>query len=80
MQLAAKLAYVDNWRGAAHIWNPLTKSENKKISAAACHNMALVCEVEGKLDLSVEWLEKALDINDNLDFEIAESLLKFRDL
>lgn len=63
MQQAAKLAYADNWRGAAYIWNPLTKNKNKKISAAACHNMALVCEVEGKFDVAVKWLEKAISIN-----------------
>lgn len=64
MQQAAKFAYADNWREAAYIWKLLTTNENKKISAAACHNMALVCEVEGKLAIAVEWLEQSLEIND----------------
>jgi hypothetical protein len=73
MQQAAKLAYANNWRGAAYIWNPLTKSENKKIAAASCHNMALVCEVEGKLDISVKWLNKAITINNT---EVSQNYLK----
>lgn len=65
MQQAAKLAYKDNWRDAAQIWKLLTENENKKIAAGACHNMALVCEVEGKFDIALIWLEESLEINDS---------------
>jgi len=60
MQQAAIYAYADNWRGAALLWKELTKSENKRLSAAACYNMALACEVEGKLDIALEWLEDSI--------------------
>lgn len=60
MQQAAHFAYSDKWREAAIIWKEFTDDENKRIAAAACHNMALVCEVEGKLDIALEWLEESL--------------------
>lgn len=60
MQQAAQYAYNDNWRDAAIIWKSLTDSENKQLAGAACHNMALVCEVEGKFDIAEKWLLDSL--------------------
>lgn len=66
MKKAAEYAYNDNWRAAAVIWKKLSENENIKLAGAACHNMALVCEVEGRLDLSEVWLKKSLENYDNL--------------
>jgi len=60
MNQAASYAYNDNWRGAALIWKTLTDSKNTKIAASACFNMALVCEIEGRLDLAESWLLESL--------------------
>ncbi len=60
MQQAAKYAYADNWHGATLIWKEMTTNENKRLSAAACYNMALACEVEGKLDIAKKWLEESV--------------------
>lgn len=65
MKQAAIYAYRDQWLNAAELWNPLTESENTKLAGAACHNMALACEVEGKLDIAEQWLEKAVAKYDN---------------
>ena len=61
MKLAAEYAYNDQWRDAAKIWKVFTDDDNLRLAAAACHNMALVCEVEGKLEIAVEWLEESLN-------------------
>lgn len=66
MRTAADFAYKDNWRQAALIWKQLTDSENQKLAGAACHNMALVCEVEGRLDLAKVWLEESVEKYDNM--------------
>lgn len=63
MKQAARYVYDNNWYKAASIWRILVDNENYKIRAAACHNMALACEVEGKLDIAIVWLKKSLEIN-----------------
>lgn len=63
MQLASALVADNKWKQAASIWKNYVDSEDVKLAAKACHNMALVCEVEGKLDIALIWLEKALDLN-----------------
>ncbi len=59
MKQASIYAYSDKWMGAATIWKTMVDNPNKRIAAAACHNMALACEVEGKLDVAVDWLQEA---------------------
>jgi hypothetical protein len=59
MKYAQKLAIQQDWLKAAEIWNRQSKNKNDKIGAKACYNMALVCEMEGKLDLAIAWLVKS---------------------
>jgi hypothetical protein len=75
MQIATQYAYKDNWRAAALIWKSFTDHENKRLSGAACHNMALVCEVEGKLDIAEKWLIQALKkYNNNISHEYLKQI------
>jgi hypothetical protein len=60
MMKAAGLAQRDKWIEAARIWQIMSKNKHTYIASAACHNMALVCEVQGRLDIAVVWLEKSL--------------------
>lgn len=48
-----------DWKGAMDIWKPLTNNSDPKIAGRACFNMALACEMEGKLDIALTWAEKA---------------------
>jgi len=56
--------YLKNydWLSAGEIWNKQTKNKNEKIAAKACFNMALVCEMEGKYQLAMDWLEHSNNI------------------
>jgi hypothetical protein len=63
MKQAARFVYDNDWHKAAKIWRLLVDNENDRVAAAACHNMALACEVDGKLDVAVVWLNKSLKIN-----------------
>lgn len=80
MRKAANYAYADNWRSSAKIWKQLTDHENVRLAGAACHNMALVCEVEGRLDLAMIWLKESLEKYNNLVTLEYSNQLKIRQL
>ena len=59
MLKAENYAKNNDWIKAAELWNRQTNSENKTLAAKAMYNMAMACEMEGKPNLSIEWLEKS---------------------
>lgn len=65
MQKAAQFAFNDEWLKAAAIWQPLEQNKDPWIAGAACHNMALVCEIQGKYELAKVWAIKALQKYNN---------------
>lgn len=56
MRKAEKLAFNNDWIGAAEIWNRMSKSKNQRLAAKAAFNMGLACEMEGKPDLAIDWV------------------------
>jgi tetratricopeptide (TPR) repeat protein len=56
---AENYAINRDWLKAAEIWNQQTKNKNQEIAAKAFYNMALACEMDGKLDLAIEWLHNS---------------------
>ena len=56
MLKAEQFALKNEWLKAAEIWNRETKNKNLKIVAKSCYNLALAAEMEGKIDLSIDWL------------------------
>ena len=66
MKMASRRARSNDWVGAAQIWRKLgDASANMKVKKRACYNMALACEIEGNLDLAIEWAKKARDLGMN---------------
>lgn len=59
MKQACLEASNNRWREAAMIWKELSGHKNKSIAAKASFNMALVCELEDKLELAQSWVIKA---------------------
>ena len=59
LKKAKRYVLSDDWKGAATIWNPLTHSSNIKVAGRACYNMAVANEMEGDLDVAMEWATKA---------------------
>lgn len=54
---AYKLAEAFNWSAARDIWlEQLDSPDVEKVSCAA-YNLAVVCEMEGRFDLALEWLD-----------------------
>lgn len=62
MLLAEKYALNNEWLKAAEIWNKQSKNKNPRMAAKACYNMALACEMEGKLDAAIDWLVSSYSI------------------
>lgn len=56
MMKAEQYALSNEWIKAAEIWKNETKNKNLKIAAKSCYNLALASEMEGKIDLSIDWL------------------------
>lgn len=59
MLKAEKYALANDWLKAAEIWNNETNNKNPKIAVKACFNMALACEMEGKIEFGIDWLVKS---------------------
>ncbi|MBS3773735.1 MAG: DUF6340 family protein [Bacteroidales bacterium] len=52
----------NNWQKAIDIWKKNFKLNSEDAAYRAAHNIAFACEMLGKIDLAIEWAEKALDI------------------
>lgn len=61
MKLAYRYSYNKNWDQAAQVWSKYTANPKKKTAGKACYNMAVVCEIKGKLDLAVDWVNKSYE-------------------
>ena len=48
-----------DWEKAATIWEVLADSKSKVQSAKASYNMAVTCEMAGRTDLALAWIDRA---------------------
>jgi hypothetical protein len=47
------------WKSAAEIWQKYVNDKDPKIAGRATYNMAVACEIEGKLDIALDWARKS---------------------
>ncbi len=59
---AGELAENGNWAEASEIWRKFAYSENRKLAAKASFNMAVASEMLDKIDLAIEWAQRAEDL------------------
>jgi len=52
-------AQSGNWKNAAYFWRQALSSEDLKIRAQACFNLALASEMEGLLEPGLEWAKES---------------------
>jgi len=62
MLMAEKYAMNNDWLKAAELWRKEINNKNKTIAAKACYNMALACEMEGRLDPAIDWLVQSYSV------------------
>ncbi|RMG58844.1 MAG: tetratricopeptide repeat protein [Bacteroidetes bacterium] len=79
MAEATRFAKVDRWAEAARLWRPIAEDRRyPKAAGRAAYNMALASEWEGKLDLAIEWADKAYTQYGNGQARSYASLLRQR--
>jgi hypothetical protein len=59
MEKAANMAKVNDWEFCIPIWKNLLNDPDQKIAGRAAHNMAVASEVQGSLDVALDWAKKA---------------------
>ena len=59
MQQAARYVEADNWERASEIWRQLVDQADPKTAGRAAHNLAVASERLSKLELALQWAEKA---------------------
>jgi len=72
-RVAMRKARTGNWDQAGEIWLQETANPEMKIAGRACYNMAIISEINGKLDIAVDWARKAYE-----DYRIVQALKYLR--
>jgi hypothetical protein len=68
-KVAKRRAQTGNWDGAAEIWLKETENPKGKIAGRANHNMAIINEINGDVEIAIEYARTAYE-----NFNISESL------
>jgi hypothetical protein len=58
-KIAKRRAQTGNWDGAAELWEKETNNSKRKVAGRAHYNMAIINEINGNLQLALEWAQKA---------------------
>ena len=58
-KIAKRKAQVGKWDEAGLLWEKETGNRNMKIAGRACYNMAIINEINGNLDMALQWSGKA---------------------
>lgn len=66
------------WATAARYWIKLTDDENKRKAYISSFNMALASEMEGRLEIALYWIDKALEKHPTLEAINYKNILEQR--
>ena len=66
---ARRLVKINDWKGASELWLKHVKDSGPKIAGYACYNMALASELDGNLEIAIDWAKKA-----NVDYKNKKAL------
>ena len=75
---ATRRAKVNDWKGAAELWQKHINSADPKIAGYANYNMALACEMEGDLESALDWAQKSYVNCNNKSARYYVNILKQR--
>lgn len=62
-KVAAKNVRDDKWNEAIIIWKRFVNDPDPKVAGRATFNMAIASEVEGNLEMALEWARRARDLH-----------------
>jgi hypothetical protein len=64
-EIAKRRAQTGDWDGAAVLWQKEVPNPDGKIAGRACYNMAIINEINGDLNVAMDWVSKSyVDYND----------------
>ncbi len=72
-KIAKRKARTGKWDEAGQLWELETLNPRRKIAGRACHNMAIINEINGYLEDAIGWAQKAYE-----DYNIRRSLRYLR--
>lgn len=58
-ETAKRRAQTGNWDGAAELWELETSNPKAKLAGRAYYNMAIINEINGQLDIAIDWASKS---------------------
>ncbi len=58
-KIAKRMAQVGKWNEAAELWELETTNPKRKVAGRATYNMAIINEINGNLDMALQWAQKA---------------------
>ena len=64
-KLATRMARTGNWDGAAKLWQKETTNPKRKIAGRACYNMAIISEINGDVDMAIQWAQQSYENYNN---------------
>ncbi|MDP4267069.1 MAG: DUF6340 family protein [Bacteroidota bacterium] len=64
-KLADNYVKTQQWDKAIDIWKKLAVNNDPKIAFRGCFNMAVGAEYQGRIDIALQWAQKASNINYN---------------
>jgi hypothetical protein len=64
-KIAKRKARTGNWEGAAALWQQETTHPRRKVAGRACYNMAIISEINGDLDLAIQWAQQSYENHNN---------------
>lgn len=77
-KIAQRRAQAGDWDGAADLWQLETINNDPKVAGRACYNMAISNEINGNLDVAMQWASKSyVDYENNFALPYLNTL-KYR--
>lgn len=60
-KIAKRKARTGNWNEAAEFWKQETTNPKRKVAGRAYYNMAIINEINGNLELAIDWAQKSYE-------------------
>ena len=76
--MAMRKARTGNWDEAGQLWLKETTNNSPKIAGRAAYNMAIISEINGSLDVAIDWAKKSYEDYNNKNALRYLNILKYR--
>jgi hypothetical protein len=77
-EIAMRKARTGNWDQAGELWLEETSNPQMKIAGRACYNMAIISEINGDVDMALDWARRAYEDYNNREALRYLNILEYR--